>query len=169
MADIHGKVTTSQNIGGRVSTSSAVNGDIDKDVKDRLYRDYNLLHNKPSIEGVELKGNKTLEDLGIERFRYGTTEYWNTYPSLISDQGTIYVYVDHHEIDGEYVPGFKVGDGTSYLIDMPFTDSYMDENLNEHINDEIRHITQEEREKWNNKVSVSISAIDEENLVFTTG
>lgn len=169
MADIHGKVTTSQSIGGRVSTSSAVNGDIDKDVKDRLYRDYNLLHNKPSIEGVELKGNKTLEDLGIERFRYGTTEYWNTYPSLISDKGTIYVYVNHHEIDGEYVPGFKVGDGTSYLIDMPFTDSYMDENLNEHINDEIRHITQEEREKWNNKVSVSISAIDEENLVFTTG
>lgn len=169
MADIHGKVTTSQSIGGRVSASSAVNGDIDKDVKDRLYRDYNLLHNKPSIEGVELKGDKTLEDLGIERFLYGDTEYWNSYPTLIAQQGTIYVYTDHNEVDGELVPGFKVGDGTSYLIDMPFTDTYLDDYLNEHVEDEIRHITQVEREKWNNKVSISISALDSENLVFTTG
>jgi len=169
MADIHGKVTTSQSIGGRVSTSSAVNGDIDKDVKDRLYRDYNLLHNKPSIEGVELKGDKTLEDLGIERFLYGTTEYWNSYPSLIAQLGTIYVYTDHNELDGNLVPGFKVGDGTSYLIDMPYTDAFWGEEVTEHIEDEVRHITASERTKWNDKVSVSISALDSENLVFTTG
>lgn len=165
MADIHGKVTTSQSIGGRVSTSSAVNGDIDKDVKDRLYRDYNLLHNKPSIDGVELKGDKSLEDLGIERFLYGTVEYWNSYPSLIAQKGTVYVYTDAMEVDGELVPNFKIGDGTSYLIDAPFVSA----NVDKHIQDQVRHITENERQKWNNKVSVSISALDSENLVFTTG
>lgn len=165
MADIHGKVTTSQSIGGRVSTSSAVNGDIDKDVKDRLYRDYNLLHNKPMINGIELQGDKSLEDLGIERFLYGTVEYWNSYPSLVSSRGTVYVYTDYSEIEGQLVPNFKIGDGTSYLIDMPFISA----NMENHIQDQVRHITAEEREKWNNKVSVSISALDEENLVFTTG
>lgn len=28
--------------------------------------DYNLLHNKPQINSIELKGNKTLEDLNIQ-------------------------------------------------------------------------------------------------------
>ena len=165
MTEIHGKVKTSQSIGGKVSASSAVNGELDKDVKDRLYRDYNLLHNKPMIDGTELKGNKTLEDLGIERFLYGTVAYWDSYPSLIAQQGTVYVYTDYSEVEGQLVPNFKIGDGTSYLLDMPFVSA----NMDEHIQDEIRHITQNEREKWNNKVSVSISALDDENLVFTIG
>lgn len=165
MTEIHGKVKTSQSIGGKVSASSAVNGELDKDVKDRLYRDYNLLHNKPMIDGIELKGNKTLEDLGIERFLYGTVAYWDSYPSLIAQQGTIYIYTDYSEVEGQLVPNFKIGDGTSYLLDMPFVSA----NMDEHIQDEIRHITQSEREKWNNKVSVSISALDDENLIFTIG
>lgn len=165
MADIHGRVTTSQGIGGRVSTKSAVNGNIDPDVRDRLYRDYNLLHNKPSIDGVELKGDKTLEDLGIMRWRFGTTEYWNSDPSLLSDYGTVYVYTDYFTVDNTPVPNFKIGDGTSYLIDQPFVTAKIDE----HINDQVRHITAEERQKWNNKVSVALSPSDPENLMFITG
>lgn len=165
MTEIHGKVKTSQSIGGKVSASSAVVGEINKDVKDRLYKDYNLLRNKPLINGVELKDNKSLEELGIERFLYGTVEYWNSYPTLIAEQGTVYVYTDYSEVEGQLVPNFKIGDGTSYLLDMPFVSA----NMDEHIQDEIRHITQSEREKWNNKVSVSISALDDENLVFTIG
>lgn len=165
MADIHGRVTTSQGIGGRVSTKSAVNGNIDPDVRDRLYRDYNLLHNKPSIEGVELKGDKTLEDLGIERFLYGTLEYWNSYPDLIAQMGSVYVYTDYREINGQLIPGFKFGDGTSYLIDIDFIDI----EFQNHIDNEIVHITQNERSKWNNKVSVSIDPLDENNLIFSIG
>lgn len=169
MMEIHGKVKASQSISGSAKSTSAINGELDNEIKNRLYRDYNLLHNKPSVEDITLEGNKTLEDLGIERFLYGTTEYWNSYSSLIAQRGTIYIYIDHEEVEGEYVPGFKVGDGTSYLIDMPYTDTYLNISLTNHINDIIRHITQAEREKWNNKVSVSISNIDEENLVFTNG
>ena len=165
MADIHGQVTTNQSIGGKVNVTSAVNGGMDKNVRDRLYRNYNLLYNKPMIDGVELEGDKSLEDLGIERFLYGTVEYWNSYPSLIAQIGSVYVYTDALEVDGELIPNFKIGDGTSYLIDMPFVSA----NVDKHIQDQVRHITAEERAKWNNKVSVSISALDSENLVFTTG
>lgn len=165
MTEIHGKVKTSQRIGGKIKATSAVNGELDKDVKDRLYRDYNLLHNKPSIEGIELKGDKSLEDLGIERFRFGTVEYWNSDPTVVSQAGTIYVYTNYYDVDGQPVPNFKVGDGTTYLIDMPFISAAMDD----HIKDQIRHITAEERQKWNNKVSVQISPSDAENLMFITG
>lgn len=162
---IHGRVKTTQRISGKISAEQAINGELDKDVKDRLYRDYNLLHNKPSIEGVELIHNKTLEDLGIERFRYGTVGYWNSDPTVIAQQGTIYVYTDYYTVDDEPVPNFKVGDGTSFLIDMPFVSAAMDD----HIRDIVRHITAEERAKWNNKVSVQIAPSDSENLMFITG
>ena len=36
--------------------------------------DYNELDNKPSINGVELKGNKTLEELGIDLTNFYTKE-----------------------------------------------------------------------------------------------
>lgn len=165
MADIHGKVTTSQSIGGRVSTSSAVNGDIDKDVKDRLYRDYNLLHNKPSIEGVELKGNKYLADFGIPYIFYGTREYFDSQPSLITINQAVYVYWDfEQDSEGNDIPGIKVGDGKGYLIDAPFTsDPYYN-----HIRNQFIHITPEEREYWNNKIRCFINPEDTETLVFTT-
>lgn len=58
---------------------------------------------------------------------YRTTAGWNEQPSLIAERGAIYVYSDHSSviIDGQTksVPGIKVGDGTSYLSDMPFLDA----------------------------------------------
>ncbi len=165
MSEIHGKVRTSQAIGGKVKATSAVQGELDKDVKDRLYRDYNLLHNKPSIEGVELKGDKTLEELGIERFLYGTTEYWNSFPTLIGAAKTVYVYTDYEQDDqGNNIPGIKLGDGLGYLIDAPFTT----DGMYDHIRNQVRHITAEERQFWNDKVRVYIDAENEERLVFTT-
>ena len=163
--EIHGKVKTSQGIDGGVNTTSAVNGEIDKSVKNRIYGDYNPLYNKPSIENVTLIGNKTLEDLGITRVLYGTTEYWNLQPRLIAKEKTIYVYIDYSQDDqGNDVPGFKLGDGTSYLIDMPFTN----QDMEDHIRDNVRHVTQEEKNLWNSKVRCYISADNENNLVFTT-
>ena len=55
---------------------------------------------------------------------YGTSEYWNSKTNMISQAGYIYIYSDYHTeiINGETynVPAIKVGDGTSYLIDLPF-------------------------------------------------
>lgn len=98
-----------------------------------------------------------------------TTEGWNSQVHLISASRTIYVYTDHlQEEDGEgntiSVPGLKVGDGKAYLIDLPFTDDPMIK----HIADASIHVTQEEKEFWNNKVRVYQSQMDPEKIVFTT-
>jgi len=53
-----------------------------------------------------------------------TTENWNKQRSLISKANTIYVYTDYMTIGNTVIPGFKIGDGNAYLIDLPFvTDS----------------------------------------------
>ena len=96
---------------------------------------------------------------------YETTEYWDSQPRLISTRGCVYVYSDHAtSADGEPIPGVKIGDGTSYLIDMPFTD----EKYAKHILDAAIHITPEEREAWNNKVRCYIDAQDTQHIIFTT-
>jgi len=96
---------------------------------------------------------------------YATTATWNSQPQLISDRGYIYLYSDYKQNEqGQYIAGMKVGDGTSYLIDMPFTDSL----LYDHASDVVIHLTQEEREFWNNKVRCYIDPNQLDNLIFTT-
>ena len=107
----------------------------------------------------------------IERFSinedkvfYDTTANWNAQTDLIGEKGKLYIYSDYQTSEsGDVIPGIKIGVGLSYLIDNPF----IDELMIEHIQNSSIHITDEEREAWNNKVSCSI---DSENsvLVFTT-
>lgn len=99
------------------------------------------------------------------RVLYATTETWNSQPQLISAKGFIYIYSDYRQNEqGINIPAMKVGDGNAYLIDMPFTD----ELLYDHLADNVRHITQQEREFWNNKVRCYTSEIQDDVLIFTT-
>lgn len=50
----------------------------------------------------------------------GTTEEWNAQPELIGEREHIYVYTDYCSENGTVYPALKVGDGESYLIDLPF-------------------------------------------------
>ena len=101
---------------------------------------------------------------GESKIYYNTTAYWNSRPDLIAKRGYLYVYSDYKQVDNEDVAGIKAGDGTSYLIDMPF----IDKPLDAHIADTVKHITAEERTFWNNKVRCFVDPNDEENIVFTT-
>lgn len=93
---------------------------------------------------------------------FDTTEHWNNQTSLISEKNTLYVYTDYMTNENLTIPGFKLGDGKAYLIDLPFTDKvYYD-----HIRDQVIHITEEERILWNNKVSCELSNVNKENLIF---
>lgn len=96
---------------------------------------------------------------------YNTTEFWNSHPAIIAKEGYLYVYSDYKQ-DGENknLAGIKAGDGTSYLIDMPF----IDELYADHIDDVVKHITAEERTFWNNKVRCYIDPENTKNIVFTT-
>lgn len=50
-------------------------------------KDYNMLFNKPSINGVELTGNKSLEELGIQPVgNYSTVEYVDTLTENINSE-----------------------------------------------------------------------------------
>ena len=163
---IHGRITTNQNVGGKLNGTSALSGNIDSDVNNRLLKDYNILINKPQINGVTLQGNKISEELGIPRLYYDTTANFNSDPSRITEEKAIYVYCDYQkDEDDNDIPGIKIGDGKGYLIDAPFIDTL----YAEHIMDRIIHITQEERMFWNDKVRCYIDFNDDiENLIFTT-
>ena len=101
---------------------------------------------------------------GESKVYYNTTAYWNSRPDLIAKRGYVYVYSDYKQVDNQNVAGIKVGDGTSYLIDMPF----IDKPLDEHIANTVVHITAEERAFWNDKVRCFVDPDNEGNLIFTT-
>lgn len=63
--DIDIEINTDSSIDTDIQTSD---GEIDTDIELSTggTNDYNDLINKPSIEGVELVGDKTLEELGVE-------------------------------------------------------------------------------------------------------
>ena len=107
----------------------------------------------------------TIYVAGDCRVLYATTATWNSKPSLISLKGYIYIYSDYRQdLQGRNVASMKIGDGTSYLIDMPFTDDLLYAHL---ANSDI-HITAEEREFWNNKVRCYIDPLNNQRLIFTT-
>ena len=94
---------------------------------------------------------------------YDTTENWDEKPDLITESGCIYIYSDWgRDPVGRLIAGFKVGDGETRLLDLPFTDQmYAD-----HINDTVAHITQQERTDWNNKVTCFYLK-DLERIIFS--
>lgn len=97
------------------------------------------------------------------RVLYATTETWNSMPQLQSRKGFIYIYSDWQRDDlGNPIASCKFGDGNAYLIDMPFKDGLWWE----HINDAVIHVTPEEKEFWNNKVTCYITD-NGTNLVFS--
>lgn len=105
---------------------------------------------------------------GAAKILKNTTANWNAQLTLISDANTIYLYTDHETVEEggqtKYIPGVKFGDGLAYLIDLPFVDAV----IVNHMNNDTIHVTQEEKNFWNNKNRAFISNEDEENLILTT-
>ena len=63
------------------------------------------------------------------------------------------------------IPNIKIGTGNAYLADLAFIDQYVLDQLKNHIEDMERHITDEERMRWNNKINITQS-VQGETLVF---
>ena len=137
---ITGELQTTQTISGELQTTGNLAGTLSMPAARIVNRDYEQLENKP--------------------IHQDTTEAWNSQPNLIAKKGHLYFYTDYQTVGGVNVAGLKLGDGTSYLIDLPFEDA----QFQEHIRDTIVHITQEEREFWNSKNRAVITG---ENLILT--
>lgn len=101
-----------------------------------------------------------------------TTQEWNNNRNLLSEKNVLYIYTDYKTIerDGEQIllPGLKVGDGTSYLIDLPFLNqsSNLDQQFLDHINNNVIHVSLADREFWNNKLNLLQLQLQNEVLIL---
>lgn len=101
------------------------------------------------------------------KIRIDTKANWDMKIAYIPANGDIIIYSDRNTIDGVNYPGLKVGDGNAYLIDLPFVGddialSILNE-LEEHIANRDIHVTEEEKNFWNNKLNCEIV---EEELIL---
>lgn len=63
---ITGTLTSSGNISGNIKNTDKLTGILNP-ITAQTIRDYNQLNNKPLINEVELKNNKSLEDLNVNK------------------------------------------------------------------------------------------------------
>lgn len=102
-----------------------------------------------------------IQNLGII-YHSDTISGWSNNINYIPKKNELVIYTDKYsyEKDGEtvYVPGIKIGDGMSYVADLPFFLDAISDSFNEHIRDNVRHVTREERTFWNNKLNCSVES-----------
>ena len=99
----------------------------------------------------------------------GTTDYWNSRTGFVPDANTIIIYTDKAIIDGENVPGIKIGSGNGYVQDLAFVGDELSADLMEHISNGDVHITALERVFWNHKLDIDETEgeVYNETLTFT--
>ena len=54
----------------------------------------------------------------------------------------------------------KIGDGSTNIASLPFVNEDLETELNNHITNTSQHITDVEREQWNDKINCSYQAND---------
>lgn len=126
-------------------------------------------------DGVAYLWRKIKNNLNNKMIYYSKTKSeWNLNRDFISQKNVLYIYTDYKiiEKDGEQIliPGLKIGDGTTYLIDLPFINdtsrgSELEQLILDHINNKVIHISAEERNFWNNKLNVLLQP-DTQTLVL---
>lgn len=139
--NVGGRLTAERAISATLSAADSVGGSLSTGLS------YDMLRNLPKLNGVTIQGSKVSRDYCIPTVVFDTTEHWSQCME-ISEENTVYVYTDYsQDKDGRNISAIKIGDGTSYIVDLPFTIT----KLEEHIADTVAHVTAEEREFWNNK------------------
>ena len=120
---------------------------------------------------------EVLGDITGQNILVGTTSYWNEHYDYVAPRGTILIYTDHgtvtvtvnNEQVTKTVPGIKIADGSTPLIDAPFVGddvaAAIRSEISNHINDNVRHITAAERTFWNNKINC-VDTVSNNNLIL---
>lgn len=137
------------------------------DIIQKLSADFNVVNNLSAdfnmSQPIEAQLG-TIYVVGEDKILYASTETWNSQPMLISSKGYIYIYSDYKQNEeGQNIAGVKVGDGNAYLIDMPFTDDL----YARHIENTVLHISQEDRDRWDNKVTCFLDPTNTNILIFS--
>lgn len=113
--------------------------------------DYDDLSDKPQINGVTVEGVHPSLYYHIAETLFDTKANWDAQPLLISEDKVLYFYTDYHVAEG--IPGVKLGDGVTPLIDLP-------------VFNPTCKVTDEDIENWNDKVGAVMSEIDPERLIL---
>lgn len=112
----------------------------------------------------------TLRADQVRNPRYNTTAYWIAHGNIIPKAGEIIIFTDAFsiQVDGvtKYLPAIKIGDGLSHLADITYLGEYEAQVMLEHINDNTRHITQQERERWNHKLNTPDVPVVNKKLIL---
>ena len=96
--------------------------------------------------------------------RIATEAQWNAQPTYIPNYGQMIVFLEKHT--GDYA-GIKIGDGMTYIVDLPFVGDYAMKKMDQHIADASTHVSELDRLNWNNKITCQDYITDGEQLVFT--
>lgn len=112
-------------------------------------------------------------DITGQNIMFGTVAEWGTRYNFVAPQGTIMIYTNHGTIETNdttiAVPAIKIADGSTPCIDLPFVGDDVKQEImttiNNHINDNVRHITAEERTFWNNKLNCE-DTVTSNNLIL---
>lgn len=133
-----------------------------------IYSDYSKDPEGRDIAGFKVgDGNAYLIDLPFSTtgnsIYYNDSVYWSEHDRVISEPGVLYIYSDARTIGETSYPDFKIGDGNSYIVDLPF----FKQEFYDHIKDNVRHITQQERDFWNRKERCYVDDDDPEAIIFT--
>lgn len=109
--------------------------------------------------------------IGSAKIKSGTTAYWNA-SGYKPAKDEIIVYTDKSTkiVDGQSVdvPGIKIGGGNAYVTDIAFVADDVAASLVTHMSNTDVHITAQERQFWNGKVSIDESQAENKILAFTT-
>lgn len=160
----HGWIDTIDDMEGKIVLPDITDIEIIKKLQAIVYRLVTEVEGNPelAIDGLIVNVNILQQQYSeLLKIYYDTTENWNNQPDLITKKGDIYIYSDAPRAGGGTTPRMKIGNG-GYLIDLMF----VDQDYYDHIRDTIVHITQEEREYWNDKVGVTVVQDNGNQLLF---
>ena len=109
------------------------------------------------------------------KLKRDTTANWNAARGFRPLAGEVIIYTDYQSYSAEeygetvtkYIPGIKIGDGSTYVQDLPFVDKDLRDKLMDHINNMEIHVTLAEKAFWNNKLNVNdLAEVEDDSLIF---
>lgn len=127
---LFGAITPDGYLSGTITTNETLSGELSNAIVRTTIKDYNRLDNKPSIGGVVLEGDKSLDELNITNdkeyiFTQTTpSDYWiishglGKFPSVtvVDSAGTLVEgqthYINENQIELEFFGAFA---GKAYL------------------------------------------------------
>lgn len=104
---------------------------------------------------------------------FGTAAEWAAQPTFVPARGRIVIWTDHEQKTENghtvYIPGYKIGDGNAYNLDLPFLGeaaaAQLSAALESHLEDTVAHITAAERARWNKKITAGTEAAEYQDAV----